>query len=566
MGAKIDTLERRLLFTSLPPQFVESPVTGDIAFGSTLAVAPDGKLFVVEQPGRIQVYADYASGTLLQPNFFRDAPPAVNFSGERGMFGIAFDPGYATNRFVYVHYTKDAFPFPNRVTRFTANATGDLALPNSETVILEMEPSPNSNHNGGGMHFGPDGTLYVGVGDNAVGSNAQSLTTLKGKILRMNVTPGDIIPADNPKSFDGIAGTTSGIHRLIWAVGLRNPYTFAFQPGTGRMFINDVGETSWEEINEGTPGRNYGWPLTEGDFDQKSFPNFTRPVLAYPHFGEPFAGRAIVGAAFYNPAVNMFPPDYAGDYFFADFMAGWIRRIDPITRQVSDFASDLPFVADLRVAPDGSLLYLTYDEFPGRVFRITFDDVAPAMTSSAFHFDGFTLPDAPHRLRFTFSEDVSESMTPDDLVLRNTTTNQLVPAEHLALAYDPTTNTATFTFPGFASGILPDGRYMATLPASAVADRAGNALAADAGADFFFLQGDANYDARVNLGDFNVLAANFGQSNRTFSEGDFNYDGTVNLTDFNLLAGRFGAAVGPAHASTSRHVRGDVDDRLDELM
>ena len=554
------------MFTSLPPQFVESPVTGGVPFGSTFAIAPDGKLFVVEQPGRIQVYSNYTSGTLLESNFFRDAQPAVNFSGERGMFGIAFDPDYATNHYVYVHYTKDAFPFPNRVTRFTANPAGDLALPSSETLLLEMEPSPNSNHNGGGMHFGPDGKLYVGVGDNAVGANAQSLTTLKGKILRMNVTPGDIIPSDNPTSFDGIAGTTSGIHRLIWAAGLRNPYTFAFQPGTGRMYINDVGETSWEEINEGAPGRNYGWPATEGDFDPKSFPNFTRPVLAYPHVGEPFAGRAIVGAAFYNPAVNMFPPDYAGDYFFADFMAGWIRRIDPITKQVSDFASELPFVADLRVAPDGSLLYLTYDETPGHVFRVTFDDVAPIVTSSAFQFDGFTLPDAPHRLRFAFSEDVSESLATDDLVLRNTTTNQLVDAKDLALTYDAATNTATFTVPGFVDGVLPDGRYSATVPASSVTDRAGNALAADAGADFFFLRGDANHDARVNLTDFNTLAGNFGQSKRIFSQGDFNYDGMVNLADFNLLASRFGAVIAPASASSGPWVTRDRRDTLDDLL
>ena len=246
-------------------------------------------------------------------------------------------------------------------------------------------------------------------------------------------------------------------------------------------------------------------------------------------------------------------------------MAGWIRRIDPITKQVSDFASELPFVADLRVAPDGSLLYLTYDETPGAVFRVTFDDVAPVVTGSAFQFDGFTLPDAPHRLRFGFSEDVSESLAPDDLVLRNTTTNQLVAAENVAFAYDPATNTATFTFPGFADGVLPDGRYTATLPAGAVTDRAGNALAADAGADFFFLRGDANHDARVNLADFNTLAANFGQSNRTFGQGDFNYDGTVNLADFNLLAGRFGAVIAPASASPGSWVSRDRRNPLDDL-
>jgi hypothetical protein len=233
---------------------------------------------------------------------------------------------------------------------------------------------------------------------------------------------------------------------------------------------------------------------------------------------------------------------------------------------VSDFASDLPFIADLRVAPDGSLLYLTYDETPGHVFRVTFDDVAPLMTGAAFQFDGVTLPDPPHQLRFAFSEDVSESLTADDLVLRNTTTNQLVDAKDLALAYDLATNTATFTFPGFANGVLADGRYTATLPANSVTDRAGNALAADATLDFFFLQADANHDARVNLGDFNTLAANFGQGSRTFSQGDFNYDGTVNLLDFNLLAGRFGAVIAPVKSATSLRMTTDRARPLDELL
>ena len=105
-------------------------------------------------------------------------------------------------------------------------------------------------HNGGAMHFGPDGKLYIGVGENFVSSNSQSITSLLGKILRVNPVPGDVIPSDNPTSFPGISGTPTGNNRAIWAVGLRNPFTFAFQPGSGRMFINDVGDSAFEEIDE----------------------------------------------------------------------------------------------------------------------------------------------------------------------------------------------------------------------------------------------------------------------------------------------------------------------------
>jgi glucose/arabinose dehydrogenase len=537
-------MEARRLLATLPQGFVQTIVSEPLSFASTLEIAPDGKLFVVEQSGFVQVYEGFtAPPTKLQANFFRDTPPPVNFSGERGLFGIAFDPDYATNRFVYIHYTLDQFPFPNRLSRYVANAAGDLALAGSEVVLLTMEPSTASNHNGGAIHFGPDGKLYVAVGDNAAGSNAQSITTLKGKILRLNATPGDLVPSDNPSSIDGITGTTSGIHRAIWAAGLRNPYTFAFQPGTGRMFINDVGEVSWEEINQGAAARNFGWPATEGDFDPGEFPDFTRPVLAYHHLNGPIIGQAIVGAAFYNPTTPTFPPEYLGDYFFGDFSAGWIKRIDPLSGQASDFADATGNITDLRVAPDGSLLYVTYDA--GRVFRVQFDAIAPSVIASEFVFDGFTLPDSPHRLRFTFSEDVSASLSVDDLILRNTTTSQLVPASHLALEWDSPANRAEFTFPGFEDGILPDGNYTATLPAAAVTDAAGNPLAADGAAEFFFLIGDANHDRSVSLSDFDILAANFGQTNRTFSQGDFNYDGVVNLADFNRLAGRFGVSVAP---------------------
>jgi hypothetical protein len=169
------------------------------------------------------------------------------------------------------------------------------------------------------------------------------------------------------------------------------------------------------------------------------------------------------------------------------------------------------------------------------------DDVAPTVDASSFEVD---LPQ--QAIVVQFSEEVSNSLSSAALALTNTTTNELIPAADIALAYDTATNTATFTFPHYAYGVLPDGDYHLSLPAGAVTDLFGNALIAEHTLDFFFLQGDANRDRHVNLTDFNRLAANFGLTgNATFSQADFNYDGNVNLADFNILAGRFGAAIAP---------------------
>src|SRR5262249_33295487 len=161
--------------------------------------------------------------------------------GERGLLGVAFDPDFATNQFVYVYHTVPGSPPHNRVSRFTAN--GDVAASGSEVPILDLDNlSGATNHNGGAIHFGPDGKLYVDVGENADASNSQSLDNRLGKVLRIN--PDGSIPSDNPTSFPGISGSPTGANRAIWAVGLRNPFTFAFQPGTGRLFINDVGQST----------------------------------------------------------------------------------------------------------------------------------------------------------------------------------------------------------------------------------------------------------------------------------------------------------------------------------
>ena len=214
---------------TLPAGFTETAITG-LSNPTAMEIAPDGRIFVCQQGGSLHVIKN---GALLSTPFLT---LSVDANGERGLLGIAFDPNFASNNFVYVYYTVSTTPRHNRVSRFTAN--GDVAVPGSETVILQLDNLTGAtNHNGGAIHFGPDGKLYIAVGENATPSNAQTLSNMLGKILRINPNPNELIPSDNP-----FFNQANGNNRSIWALGLRNPFTFAFQPGTGRMFINDVGQ------------------------------------------------------------------------------------------------------------------------------------------------------------------------------------------------------------------------------------------------------------------------------------------------------------------------------------
>ncbi len=381
-------LDDRVTPATLPAGFSESLLVGGLTDPTNLAVAPDGRLFVTEQGGTLRVIKN---GVLL-PTPFLTVP--TDSAGERGLLGVALDPNFAANGFVYVYHTVPGAigrPAFNRVSRFTA--AGDVAAPGSEVILLDLDPlSSATNHNGGGLHFGPDGKLYVGVGDNADGANAQSLANRLGKLLRIN--PDGSIPADNPASFPGIAGTAQGANRAIWAVGLRNPFSFAFQPGTGRLFIDDVGQSAFEEIDDGVAGRNYGWPATEGFFDPTQFPALAEPLYAYPHSGNPlFSGSAITAGAFYNPPTPSFPAAYTGTYFFTDLTGGWIDRFDPQTGQAANFASDLTGQLLVALATDaaGDLLYLARGTAPGQggVYRIRF--AGSAGPGSGFSSPGQTI-------------------------------------------------------------------------------------------------------------------------------------------------------------------------------
>jgi glucose/arabinose dehydrogenase len=362
---------------TLPVGFTEIAISG-LSSPTAMEIAPDGRIFVCQQGGALRVIKN---GALLPAPF---VTLSVDSNGERGLLGIAFDPNFASNNFLYLYYTVSFNPRRNRVSRFTAN--GDVVVPGSESVVLELDNLTGAtNHNGGAIHFGPDGKLYIAVGENATPSNAQTLANRHGKVLRINAD--GTIPTDNP-----FFTTASGNNRSIWALGLRNPFTFAFQPGTGRMFVNDVGQDSWEEINDGIAGSNYGWPNTEGP---TSNPSFRSPLFSYSH-GE---GCAIAGGAFYNPGIVQFPPSFVGKYFFADLCGGWIRVFDPATGTAADFASGISNPVDLKVGTDGSLYYLARGS--GAVFRVQFtdpvliseedSDIAVALDSVLFVRDPFPL-------------------------------------------------------------------------------------------------------------------------------------------------------------------------------
>lgn len=347
----------------LPPGFSMALVVEGLDSPTAMRFAPDGRLFVCEKSGRVRVIED---GTLLPAPFV--TLPVSYEQGERGLLGVTFHPGFPSAPYVYLYYTVPEGPgtaVHNRVSRFTAN--GNLAVPGSEVVIVDLDNVSTTLHNAGALDFGPDGTLFVASGDDATHGNSQSLSTRFGKMLRYNADGS--IPPDNP-----FYASASGPNRAIWAYGLRNPFKFAFNP-TGQaplLLINDVGGSQFEEVNEGLAGANYGYPGTEG---YTTLPEYTSPRHAYANGVG--GACAITGGAFYSPGGGAFPAAYANAYFFTDFCGGFIRRLDPASNNtVTGFASGIGSAVDLQVY-DGYLFYLAIGE--GAVYRIGFGAPDPSI-------------------------------------------------------------------------------------------------------------------------------------------------------------------------------------------
>jgi glucose/arabinose dehydrogenase len=346
----------------LPQGFTQSHVADspELVAPHDMEVAPDGRLFVIQQSGTVRI-VNPADGTV---STFLDISNQVYYQNSMGLLGITLDPQFTTNRYVYLFYTAKAedtngdgaidIPIHNVIVRVTANASGDSAVPGSENMLLRLNDLiDNGLHNGGSIKFGADGKLYATSGDNNRRDPAQTLDNFFGKVIRIN--KDGTIPTDNP-----FYNTASGDYRAIWALGLRNPYKMAVQPGTGTIFINDVGGTKWEEINQGAAGANYGWPRYEGVAND---PRYADPVFAYPHddagtLDPNTTGCAITAGTFYNPATARFPAGYVGDYFIGDWCNYWIRSYDSTTDQADLFATGVVHPIDLEVSKDGSLYVL----------------------------------------------------------------------------------------------------------------------------------------------------------------------------------------------------------------
>lgn len=336
-----------LTAATLPPGFSARRVAGGLD-PTRIAEAPDGRIFVLEKSGRVLIIRD---GQLLPDPFVEIDVDNYN---ERGLGGIAFHPDFETNHYLYLYYSVPGGNH-NRLIRLRAN--GDYAVPESEEVLLDIDATEGTVHNGGAMVFGADGKLYLAVGDGKDGPAAQRQDRLLGKVLRLN--DDGSIPADNP-----FYQHAQGKYRSIYALGLRNPFTLDVDPLTGDILINDVGEQEWEEINRLQAGANYGWPITEGRRQGEAVPdNYSDPLHYYPH-GE---ACAVVGAAYYRSAGAAFPEEYEGRYFFADYCDGSIYYLNPQRPETGAqvFATEINRPMGLLTARDGSLYYLARAGFGG---------------------------------------------------------------------------------------------------------------------------------------------------------------------------------------------------------
>ncbi|WP_432824871.1 LamG-like jellyroll fold domain-containing protein [Dactylosporangium sp. CA-092794] len=377
------------------------------------AFAPDGRLFVWTKPGVVWVVKN---GQILSTPFL-NLTGKVNTYDDRGLWGLAFDPDFANNGFVYLTYVYENTSNPNdsgpktaRLTRVTANpANPDVSLAGSETVILgsvttapcppapaDCIPADGSSHTIGNLQFSPDGTLFLGNGDADDATQAdpnsllaQDLNSYRGKILRIN--KDGTAPADNP-FYDG----TNSVKSKVYLYGVRNPFRFSLQPGTNHIWFGDVGWNSWEEINDGVPGGNYGWPCYEGNNPQGSFQvrysqcqalaasAVTAPYHTYDHS----VGTAAIGGPFYTG--TLYPPQYQGNFFFADYSGNYIKRVTFDANHnptgVQPFATNIEAPVSLAVGPDGMIYYLSFTT--GQLRRIRFN--GPSATASATPMYGYS--------------------------------------------------------------------------------------------------------------------------------------------------------------------------------
>ena len=361
---------------------IEPIITGiDSPVAITHAGDGSGRLFITLQAGKILVF----DGQQLLPTPFLDIGSLITTGGERGLLSVAFHPNYPTNGFLFVDYTD--LNGDTVIARYRVSIDPNVADPASAAVLLGI-PQPFANHNGGQLQFGPDGFLYIGMGDGGSGGDplniAQNLGSLLGKILRIDV--GAVfpygIPLDNPFTADPNANPE------IWALGLRNPWRFSFDRLLGDLLIADVGESSWEEVNfqpaGSLGGENYGWRLMEGNhcFNPSTNCNdgsLTLPVIEYDHS---LGNCSITGGYRYRGSLY---PDLEGVYFYADFCSG---RIWGASRDASGgWTSEQVLDTDLLITAfgedeDGELYLAHFSSANGIIYKVTEPAAATATTTA----------------------------------------------------------------------------------------------------------------------------------------------------------------------------------------
>lgn len=387
---------------TLPAGFSEITVVSGLSAPLAVAFLPDGRMLVTETSGYVQLVVNGTvnAGPLL------DITGDVRDNREEGLLGIAVDPDFPTRPYIYLYYTNDS-PGAQYAVRVTLSgdlsngASTNLSIDiNSRVYLLNDIPHNARNHNGGTLRFGPDGMLYISVGDDASACDAQDTTILKGKILRIKVddtividggtgiaNKASLVPANNP-----FAGSANANERLVWAYGLRNPYRFSIDSVTGYLAIGDVGLNDREEISIATTGgMNFGWPYWEADQTYVTScggGSGTMPIYAYDN--PPGGSRAsVIGGPMYRgvdyPFDQSFPPEYEGVIFFSDHFLEFLKalkdngggnwsQLSPLGLPDNDFGTGLNEPVDIIIGPGGAIYYVSHG---GSVIKITYQNPSP---------------------------------------------------------------------------------------------------------------------------------------------------------------------------------------------